>query len=36
VDVYQRTRQRLISELGLEPSESIRSRFQEILRQVVY
>jgi DNA-binding SARP family transcriptional activator len=33
VDVYQRTRLRLISELGLEPSGSIRSRFQEILRQ---
>jgi SARP family transcriptional regulator, regulator of embCAB operon len=35
IDVYHRTRQRLLSERGLEPNESIRSRFQEILRQVV-
>lgn len=35
IDVYQRTRQRLIAELGLEPSESIRSRFQAILQQGV-
>jgi SARP family transcriptional regulator, regulator of embCAB operon len=35
IDVYHRTRQRLLSEFGLEPNESIRSRFQEILRQVV-
>ena len=36
VDVYHRIRQRLQSELGLEPNESIRSRFQEILRQAVH
>lgn len=36
IDVYHRTRQRLLSELGLEPNESIRSRFQEILRQAVH
>lgn len=36
IDVYHRIRQRLQSELGLEPSESIRSRFQEILQQAVH
>jgi DNA-binding SARP family transcriptional activator len=36
IDVYHRTRQRLLNELGLEPNESIRSRFQEILRQAVH
>jgi SARP family transcriptional regulator, regulator of embCAB operon len=35
IDVYHRVRHRLQSELGLEPSESIRSRYQQILRQAV-